>query len=320
MEKHHLLQQMPGIVGVLRGPEHIFEYVNDAYVAIAGPREFAGRAVRDVFPELVGQGFYEVLDQVYATGKLISVSGMPTRLAGEDEDRYIDLLYQPIRDDQGIVTGIFVGGYDTTKHFREKTYRDALTVLTDRISDLTDPDGIEFAAAEILGETLHVSRVGYGTIDPVAETLHVRRDWTAPGVETLSGVVPLRDYGSFIESLKRGEFISIDDVDKDGRTASAADALKGRKAFSFVNVPVIEQGQLVAVQYVNHGAVRGWSQEELTFIKEVAARTRSATERSRNVAALRDLNDTLKARIETALREHAHTEEALRQSQKMEAV
>jgi hypothetical protein len=68
---------------------------------------------------------------------------------------------------------------------------------------------------------------GYRTIDPVAETLYVQRDWNAPGVQTLAGTLPLRAYGSFIDSLKRGEFISINDVDLDERTASAADALKG---------------------------------------------------------------------------------------------
>jgi signal transduction histidine kinase len=320
MEQRHLLQQMPGFVGVLSGPNHIYQYVNDAYMAISGPRRFIGRSVREVFPELTGQGFFELLDRVYATGEPFSAQGIPIRLTGEAEDRYIDFLYQPIRNDQSAVTGIFVGGYDVTERYREKAYRDALVRLTDSIADLTDPDAIAFVGAEILGETLKVSRVGYGTIDPVAETLHVRRDWNAPGVETLAGTLPLRAYGSFIESLKRGEFISINDVEQDDRTAEAADALKGRSASSFVNVPVIEQGQLVAVLYVNHGAVRASSPDELTFVKEVAARTRGAVERSRTVAALHDLNVTLQDRIATALRAQAVTEEALRQSQKMEAV
>ncbi|MFK5004522.1 hypothetical protein ACI4AP_28380, partial [Klebsiella pneumoniae] len=63
------LQQMPGFVGLLSGPDHVFTYVNDAYIAIGGVRDYVGRAVRDVFPELEGQGFYELLDEVYATGK-----------------------------------------------------------------------------------------------------------------------------------------------------------------------------------------------------------------------------------------------------------
>jgi signal transduction histidine kinase/PAS domain-containing protein/ActR/RegA family two-component response regulator len=318
--QRHLLQQMPGFVGVLSGPDHVYAYVNDAYVTISGPREFVGRGVREVFPELAGQGVYELLDRVYATGEPFSASAMPLRLTGEEEDRYIDLLYQPIRNDLGAVTGIFVGGYDITERVREQVYRDALIRLTDRISDLVDPDTIAFVAAETLAETLKVSRVGYGTIDPVAETLHVGRDWNAPGVETLAGTVPLRAYGSFIDSLKRGEFISIDNVDLDERTASAAEALKGRSAASFMNVPVVEQGRLVAVLYVNHAEVRTWSSAEHALIKEVASRTRIAAERSRTAAALRDLNTTLQERIQTALREQAEMEEALRQSQKMEAV
>ena len=49
-----IFQQMPGFVGVFTGPDHIFEYVNDAYVAISGRRAFVGRTVREVFPELEG--------------------------------------------------------------------------------------------------------------------------------------------------------------------------------------------------------------------------------------------------------------------------
>jgi signal transduction histidine kinase/ActR/RegA family two-component response regulator len=318
--RYDLLQHMPGFVGVLAGPAHVYEYVNDAYVAIAGPRRFVGRTVREVFPELAGQGIYELLDRVYATGEPFSIQSMPILLSGEDTVRYIDFIYQPIRSDQGTVTGIFVGGYDTTRRDRTLIYRDALARFTDRIADLSDPDEITFIASEILGEALKVSRVGYGAIDSVAETLHVQRDWNAPGVETLAGTLPLRAYGSFIDSLKRGEFISIDDVDLDERTAGAADALKGRSAYSFVNVPVLEQGRLVAVLYVNHGAVRMWTPDDLAFIKEVAARARSAAERSRNEAALRELNATLRERVEMALRERAATEDVLRQAQKMEAV
>ena len=113
-----LLQQMPGFVAVLASPGHHFEYVNDAYVAIAGDRDFLGRGVREVFPELEGQGFFELLDRVYATGEAYAASATPIRLTGEDEPRYIDMIYQPIRDDAGQVTGIFVGGYDTTARVR----------------------------------------------------------------------------------------------------------------------------------------------------------------------------------------------------------
>ncbi len=116
--QRRLLQQMPGFVGALSGPDHVYEYVNDAYVAISGPRAFLGRSVREVFPELTGQGFYELLDRVYATGEPFAARAMPIRLAGENQDRFIDLLYQPIRDEAGAVTGILVGGYDVIEDNR----------------------------------------------------------------------------------------------------------------------------------------------------------------------------------------------------------
>ncbi len=113
--QRQLLSQMPGFAAVLTGPDHIFEYVNDAYVAISGRTDFVGRSVREVFPELAGQGFYELLDQVYRSGDAFVARAMELRLRGEDRPKFIDFIYQPIRDEKGVVRGIFVGGYEVTE-------------------------------------------------------------------------------------------------------------------------------------------------------------------------------------------------------------
>jgi PAS domain S-box-containing protein len=91
-----------------------------------------------------------------------------------------------------------------------------------------------------------------------------------------------RSHLSFIDDLKAGRFIAINDVEHDYRTAEASAALKRRNAGSFVNVPVIEQHELVAVVFVNHNEARKWTTEELAFIQEVAERIRTASERLRN--------------------------------------
>ena len=183
--------------------------------------------------------------------------------------------------------------------------RGALAELTQAIRDLEDPADVAYAASEVLGRALGNSRVGYAAIDHDAETLHVDRDWTAPGVETLTGVLPLRDYGTFIDSLKRGEFTVVGDVRTDPRTSGlAARALEGKSTRSFVNAPVLEQGKLVAVFFVNHASERSWGEEELGLIREFAERTRNAVERVRSEHALRDsearlreLNETLEAQV-----------------------
>ncbi len=184
--------------------------------------------------------------------------------------------------------------------------RAALVDLATALEDLQRPADIAEAAARVLGETLGVTRVGYGAIDQDAETLHVDRDWTAPGVETLAGVTPLRDYGSFIDSLKRGEFTAIADARVDSRTCGvAAEALEAKAARSFVNAPILERGRLVAVFFVNDGKVRNWSDADLALIRDFAERTRSAYERARgehalrkSEARLRELNETLELQVE----------------------
>lgn len=184
--------------------------------------------------------------------------------------------------------------------------RAALIDLAKVLEDLQEPTDIAYAAARALGETLCVTRVGYGSIDHDAETLHVGRDWTAPGVESLAGITALRDYGSFIDSLKRGEFTVIADARVDSRTCGvAAVALEGKAARSFVNAPVLERGRLAAVFFVNDGKVRNWSDDDLTLIREFVERTRSAVERARgehalreSEARLRELNETLELQVE----------------------
>lgn len=55
--QRRLFEQAPGFITILRGSEHVFEFANAAYRRLIGDREPVGRAVREVLPELEGQGF-----------------------------------------------------------------------------------------------------------------------------------------------------------------------------------------------------------------------------------------------------------------------
>ncbi len=116
--QRHMLQQMPGFVALLSGPDFVYDYVNDAYVKISERTDFIGRRFRDVFPDIAGQGFFELLDRVYQSGKGVVSRNMELRLHGSAEAQYIDFVFEPIRDDKGAVSGIFIGGYETTEAHR----------------------------------------------------------------------------------------------------------------------------------------------------------------------------------------------------------
>jgi PAS domain S-box-containing protein len=287
-----LFQQAPSFMTMLSGPEHRIELVSPGYQRLIGGRQVVGRTIADALPEIAEQGYLRLLDEVYNSGMVYSAKSAKYQLVNPPEgtasECYLDFVYQPIKDFAGRVKGIFVQGVDVTDRVLAENRRTALIRLSDDLRSLTVPDDILFKAAQILGETLEVSRVGYGIIDPFAETLRVERDWTAPGVASLAGTLYMRDFGSFIDDLKLGKFIVINDVTQDTRTSMAAVALHERCAAAFVNAPIVEQDQLVAMLYINNAQVRDWSAQDLAFIKEVAERARTASERLRSELALRE--------------------------------
>src|SRR5690348_2008507 len=176
----------------------------------------------------------------------------------------------------------------------------ALVELNDRFREIEDPAEIAYTAAEILGRSLNVSRAGYGTIDPKTETITIERDWNAPGIQSLAGVLHFRDYGSYIDDLKVGRTVVFADAEKDPRTAETAEALKAISAQSVVNMPVNEQGGLVALLYLNHATAREWSQDELDFIRDVADRTRAVVERRRVERELKESAERFRTVFENA--------------------
>lgn len=115
----NLFAQAPGFMALLAEPSHTFKYVNAAYRRLIGERPLVRLTVREALPELEGQGFYELLDAVYQSGEPFIGHAQPIeirRTAGGPIERiFVDFIYQPIKDSNGKVTGIFAEGYDVTE-------------------------------------------------------------------------------------------------------------------------------------------------------------------------------------------------------------
>jgi PAS domain S-box-containing protein len=122
-EELHRMREMfarsPSFSAFLQGPEHRFVLTNPAYHQLIGHRNVIGLPVREAVPEVEGQGFFELLDGVFATGE--PFVGKDVRIVlqrvpgGIEETRYLDFVYQPIKDESGNVTSIFVEGLDITE-------------------------------------------------------------------------------------------------------------------------------------------------------------------------------------------------------------
>lgn len=125
--------QAPGFMAVLNGPQHIFRFVNQAYTDLIGARDVVGLPVREALPDIEGQGFYELLDQVFQSGEPFSVKSMSAQLrASPDaplEQHFVDFIFYPLKNDTGAPMGIFVQGHDITD---QKTAEAALTATREK--------------------------------------------------------------------------------------------------------------------------------------------------------------------------------------------
>ncbi|MEP7457698.1 PAS domain-containing protein, partial [Phyllobacterium sp. SB3] len=114
----HLLLDAPSFMCLLEGPEHIFKIANNAFVQLVGHRDLLGLSVRQAVPEVAEQGLYKLLDRVYSSGQPFIGRGVNMSIqrvpGGLFESVYLNFVYQPIFDDHGRVSGIFVDGSDVT--------------------------------------------------------------------------------------------------------------------------------------------------------------------------------------------------------------
>ena len=124
---HDFLMQAPMGIGILDGPEHVFTLVNPTwmYMLFGGRKEseLLGRTIRDAFPEIAGQGFYELLDGVYQTG--IPFKGTKLRVTlvqegGRENELFVNFIYQAKRAREGAITGILAVIFEVTDQVNEQ--------------------------------------------------------------------------------------------------------------------------------------------------------------------------------------------------------
>ena len=130
-----LMEDAPVFLAILTGPEHVFVSINRQYRTLLGRRDPIGLPVREAVPEVTGQGFFELLDGVYATGEPFVGTELPITLArgdaGAREAAYVTFVYQPTRDATGAIDGILATGYEVTEQVRARTAAQAAAALAE---------------------------------------------------------------------------------------------------------------------------------------------------------------------------------------------
>jgi two-component sensor histidine kinase/PAS domain-containing protein len=106
---------------MLSGPDHVYEFVNEAHQRQFGDRDVVGKPIREVFADLPDQSYAQMLDRIYATGERFVARATPALLpspSGGFEEHILDYVFAPVTDKDGRVVGVFAEGLDVTEQAR----------------------------------------------------------------------------------------------------------------------------------------------------------------------------------------------------------
>jgi signal transduction histidine kinase/ActR/RegA family two-component response regulator len=266
-----LFEQAPGFICTLRGPEHVFEFVNAAHRRLFKSQGWVGRPVREALSDIEGQGFHELLDQVYATGERAVVHSAPVRFRispdAPEEERLLDFIYAPMLDDAGAVSGIFCEGYDVTERKRAEA---ALRDSEARYRMLFGSIDEGFCILEFVN----------GEHGPLSDYRYVEAN---PALEAQSGVVGV--VGKTVREVLPGE--AQEWIDIFGKVLRTGEPIRFERVLTASNRSL----ELFAFRV------------EPEARRQVAVIFQDVTARRRAEDALRRLNDELEQRVADALAE-----------------
>lgn len=138
---YNLYSQAPSCMGVLKGPNHVYELANELYLQLIDKKNIIGKTVKEVLPELESQGIFEILDTVFKTGETFSANEMLIKFDRNGKvklaDYYLNFTYQAHKDMDDTIDGILVFANDVTEQVlsrkkieeREKMYKDLIHKL-----------------------------------------------------------------------------------------------------------------------------------------------------------------------------------------------
>ena len=102
-----LFEQAPFALGMFEGPRHHVVLANRKWAELIGREIERGVPVVEALPELLGQPVLALHDRAFA-GETIVQEKLPVAFRTQDgqlEERFFHCIYQPLRDEAGVITG-----------------------------------------------------------------------------------------------------------------------------------------------------------------------------------------------------------------------
>lgn len=116
-----IFSNAPAAIAVITGPDHIYVLANSEYQKMVNrtSEQLVGKTSREIFPELVGTGTFEIFDNIYKTGESFSLPEYPVKLDKKEngivEQMYFRFSAVPLKDAEGKFNSIVIVSIDITE-------------------------------------------------------------------------------------------------------------------------------------------------------------------------------------------------------------
>ena len=253
-------------------------YFEDYHLdSVAGPSAVVGQSYYDLFPR-IPECRRDIHRRVLA-GEMLSAEDDPFLRTDGGVD-WLRWEMMPWRLADGEIGGAMLLSEVVTARRQAASGQAFLLDFVDRLR--ATPLETIAVTPVLLGEHFGVSRVCFGEVDDGGEFVAVRHQYTDATVAPTAGPPGLASFGlEIIEQLRSGRTLVVEDVIEDPRTCTMRSACAIAGARSIVVLPLLRDGQLRALLYLNHVKPRAWTVYETQLLDQVAARTWAAVEHAR---------------------------------------
>ncbi|MGN6615606.1 MAG: PAS domain-containing protein [Ilyomonas sp.] len=270
--------------------DYRFLEVNRAFERRTGLANAAGKLESELAP--TSESYWrEVYDKVARTGEPVRFENyhQPT---GHWYSAYISSMSS---------TQVAIFFDDVTERKNHEKRQAYLLKLNDELRSLDNPIAIEEKVTQIAMNYFSADRCYYCTIEGGRSIIN--RDALRGNLPSVAGVYPLNNFAIFKKVVDEGRAFVVNDA----HVADILDeALKQLciqlQVISFVDVPVVKNGNVAGVLCIVQSTPRIWTQIEIELATETAERIWAAVERAKAEEAVKvQLNNYQK--VNTELRE-----------------